>query len=88
MRELPIARPKFRFSLLYGWARRAMRTVPCPIVSEWSLPGDYERIEPGFPQRRFWTLRPKSPASRLDSAILSGLLSSRPELGRKINAER
>jgi hypothetical protein len=52
VRELPIARSKFRFSLLYGWARRAMRTVPCPIVSEWSLPGDYERIEPGFPQRR------------------------------------
>ena len=42
MRELPIARPKFRFSLLFGWARKAMRTVPCPIVSEWSLPGDYE----------------------------------------------
>jgi hypothetical protein len=52
VRELPIARPKFRFSLLYGGAPRALRTVPCPIVSEWSLPGDYERIEPGFPQRR------------------------------------
>ena len=88
MRELPIARPKFRFSLLYGWARRAMRTVPCPIVSEWSLPGDYERIEPGFPQRRFWTLRRSHLSRGWTPQFLSGLLSSRAELGRKINTER
>jgi hypothetical protein len=65
-----------------------MGTVPCPIGSEWSLPGDYERIEPGFPTTPFLGLETKSPASRLDSAILSGLLTSRPELGRKIKAER
>ena len=88
MRELPIARPKFRFSLLFGWARRAMRTVPCPIVSEWSLPRRLRANRARFPTTPFLDLETKSPASRLDSAILSGLLSSRPELGRKINTER
>ena len=66
MREFPIA-PQVPIFIAYGWARRAMRTVLCPIDSVRVVVTRRLRANRSrFPTTPFLDLETKSPASRLD----------------------